>query len=64
MRGVEERGMRRTFKYAAVTSDNDNEADGSLRQPQKAVAATLAKAGRPNATVFFMELTCRKTSKR
>jgi len=33
MQGVEERGMRRTFRYAAVTRDEDNEAGGSLRQP-------------------------------
>src|SRR3990170_2695842 len=33
MLGVEERGMRRTFLYAAVPSDDDNNADGSLRQP-------------------------------
>ena len=30
MPGVEERGMRRTFLYAAVTSDADNDADGAF----------------------------------
>ena len=28
MQGVEERGMRRSFFYAAVTNDEDNAADG------------------------------------
>jgi len=28
MQGVEKRGVRRTFLYAAMTSDADDEADG------------------------------------
>ncbi|MDP2689169.1 MAG: hypothetical protein Q8P48_03540, partial [Deltaproteobacteria bacterium] len=35
MRGVEKRGMRRIFVYAAVTSDEDNEADGLFQRPDK-----------------------------
>jgi len=30
MRGVEEQGTRRTFLYAAVPRDDDNEADGDF----------------------------------
>ena len=30
MPGVEERGRRRTFLYASVTSDADNDADGAF----------------------------------
>jgi len=30
MRGVEERGMRRTFLYAAMTRNDDDNADGKL----------------------------------
>src|SRR3972149_9408153 len=33
MRSVEERGTRRTFLYAVVTSGEDNEADGLFEQP-------------------------------
>ncbi len=33
MRGVEERGMRRTFLYVAITSDEDNKADGFFVRP-------------------------------
>jgi len=34
-RGVEKRGMRRIFVYAAVTSFDANEADGLFQQPVK-----------------------------
>jgi len=30
IQGVEERGMRRSLLYAAVTSDEDNDADGAF----------------------------------
>lgn len=30
MLGVEERGMRRTLLYAAMTNDEDNNADGTF----------------------------------
>ncbi len=33
MLGVEKRGMRRIFVYAAVTNDEDNVADGLFHQP-------------------------------
>ncbi len=33
MRGVEKRGMRRIFVYAAVTSFDANKADGLFQQP-------------------------------
>jgi hypothetical protein len=33
MQGVEERGMRRTFRYVAVTRDEDNEAGGLFEAP-------------------------------
>src|SRR3990172_8144201 len=35
MQGVEERGMRRINRYAAVTRDEDNAADGLFQQPAK-----------------------------
>ena len=37
MQGVEERGMRRTFRYAAVTRDEDNEAGGSFQAACKSI---------------------------
>ncbi len=46
MQGVEERGMRRIFVYAAVTSDEDNAADGLFQQPAKDKNAKRRKAER------------------
>jgi len=35
MQGVEEREMRRTLLYAAITSDDDNDADGNFKLKTK-----------------------------
>ena len=46
MRGGEERGMRRIRIYAAMTSDEDNEADGLFQQSHNAKSGLPGQGGR------------------
>src|SRR4030067_906719 len=59
---VKKRVTRRTLLYAAVTSGNDNDADGSLRQPEQPVSQMVSNEQMSVCLIIFLSLSSALTS--
>src|SRR4030067_3498985 len=59
---VKERVTRRTLLYASVTSGNDNDADGSLRQPEEPVSQMVSNEQMSVCLIIFLSLSSALTS--